>query len=172
MDKSLEKVLSAKGKERWDLLENLALEHGYELIGENSYKCNKDYLIKKGRRIVYLENITNQAYKEIKNIFEKKEKINPSMIGNALTLGSSTLGGGVVGYLLIQAGLNPLVMVFSVITPPCVCLYEIFKHSMKENKQFIEINKVLDGYKKNIFYDDVAIKKFCSKTTKKVSIKA
>jgi len=40
-------------------------------------------------------------------------------------MGSSTLGGAFLGYLLILAGLHPLVMIPSIIIPPGLCIYDM-----------------------------------------------
>lgn len=162
--KELEKIiLSVKGEKRWVLLKNIALDHNYRAHGEDSYKNDKDYLMKMNKKIIFLENVTQQAYEEIRDVLKRKgdiNKTNPSLITQAISVGSSTIGGGVIGYLLIQAGLNPLVMIPSVIIPPGVCMYELLKQSIRENKKSMEIDKALNKYKKNIFYDDDAAKRF------------
>lgn len=160
--RTLAETLSAKGQKRWALLEALASEHGYKLEGRYTYRYDKDYLMKIGRTIIYLENIANQSYTEIRELVEKKERIKTgvSMIGNAITVGSSALGGAVLGYLLIRAGLHPLVMVPSIIVPPSVGIYEMLKQSAKESDKLAQLNKSLEEHKENIFYEDDAIRRF------------
>lgn len=85
---NLKEMLSAKGQERWALLEDLALEHGYTLEDGYCYRYEKNYLMKIAWNIIYIENITSQEYSEIRELLERKGKIktSPSLIGNALPL--------------------------------------------------------------------------------------
>lgn len=158
----LEETLSAKGQKRWALLEALASEHGFRFEDTYTYRYDKYYLMKIGRTIIYLENMTNQSYTEIRELLEKKERIKTgvSLIGNAITVGSSALGGAVLGYLLIKAGLHPLVMIPSIIVPPSVGIYEMLKQSAKESNKLAEINKSLEKRKEEIYFEDDAIRRF------------
>lgn len=160
--KHLEETLSSKDQKRWALLEDLASEHGYQLEDRYSYRDEKSYLMKIGGAVVYLEDINHQAYREIRELLEKKEQLrtSPSLIGNALTVGSSTLGGALLGYLLIRAGLHPLVMIPSIIIPPSLCIYDMLKQSTKEANKLAQLEKSLEGYRESIFYDDEAIQRF------------
>jgi len=166
---NLKETLSAKGQKRWTLLEELALEHGYTREDGYSYRYNKNYLMKIGLSITYIENITAQEYNEIRELLEGKGKIkiSPSLIGNALAIGSSTLGGAFLGYLLILAGLNPLVLIPSIIIPPGVCIYNMLKQSTKESNKLAKIDKPLEKYQENIYYEDDAIKRFNYRIYKK-----
>jgi len=129
---------------------------------EGPKEQNKDYLMKINNRIVYLEDVTKQGYKEVREALERRDSLNKStkLMVNALTLGSSALGGGVLGYLLMEAGLNPVVMIPSIILPVGLAIYDILKQSIKESKQWDEISKSLSKYKKNMSYDDDAARRF------------
>jgi len=166
---NLKETLSAKGQKRWALLEDLALEHGYTLEDGYSYRYDKNYLMKIGWNIIYIENITSQEYSEIRELLERKEKIrtSPSLIGNALAIGSSTLGGAFLGYLLILAGLHPLVLIPSIIIPPSMCIYDMLKKSTRESNKLAKIDTPLEKYQKNIYYDDDGIKRFNYRIYKK-----
>lgn len=166
---NLKEMLSAKGQKRWTLLEDLALEHGYALEDGYSYRYDKNYLMKIGWNIIYIENITSQEYNEIRELLERKGKIrtSPSLIGNALAIGSSTLGGAFLGYLLMLAGLHPLVLIPSIIIPPGMCIYDMLKKSTKESNKLAKIDTPLEKYQENIYYDDDAIKRFNYRTYKK-----
>jgi len=166
---NLKETLSAKGQKRWTLLKNLALKHGYTLEDEYSYRYDKNYLMKIGWNIIYVENVTTQAYEEIRELLERKGKIrtSPSLIGNALAMGSSTLGGAFLGYLLILAGLHPLVMIPSIIIPPGMCIYDMLKKSTKESNKLAALDTPLEKYQKNIYYDDDGIKRFNYRIYKK-----
>jgi hypothetical protein len=166
---NLKETLSAKGQKRWTLLEDLALEHGYTLEDGYSYRYEKNYLMKIGWNIIYVENVTTQAYEEIRELLERKGKIktNPSLIGNALAMGSSTLGGAFLGYLLILAGLHPLVLIPSIIIPPGVCIYDMLKQGTKESNKLATLDISLDKHQENIYYDDDAIKRFNYRIYKK-----
>ena len=166
---NLKETLSAKGQKRWTLLEDLALEHGYTLEDGYSYRYDKNYLMKIGWNIIYIENITSQEYNEIRELLERKGKIrtSPSLIGNALAIGSSTLGGAFLGYLLILAGLHPLVLIPSIIIPPGMCIYDMLKQSTKESNKLAKIDTPLEKYQENIYYDDDAIKRFNYRIYKK-----
>ena len=166
---NLKETLSANGQKRWTLLKDLALEHGYTLEDEYSYRYDKNYLMKIGWNIIYVENVTTQAYEEIRELLERKGKIktSPSLIGNALAMGSSTLGGAFLGYLLILAGLHPLVMIPSIIIPPGLCIYDMLKESTKESKKLATLDITLDKYQENVCYDDDAIKRFNYRIYKK-----
>ena len=65
---NLKETLSAKGQKRWALLEDLALKHGYTIEHGYCYRYEKNYLMKIGWNIIYVENVTNQAYEKIKNV--------------------------------------------------------------------------------------------------------
>lgn len=166
---NLKETLSAKGQKRWTLLEDLALEHGYALEDGYSYQYDKNYLMKIGWNIIYIENITSQEYSEIRELLERKGKIrtSPSLIGNALAIGSSALGGAFLGYLLILAGLHPLVLIPSIIIPPGVCIYDMLKQSTNESNKLAKIDTPLEKYQENIYYDDDAIKRFNYRIYKK-----
>jgi hypothetical protein len=166
---NLKETLSAKGQKRWTLLEDLALEHGYTLESEYSYRYEKNYLMKIGWNIIYTENITSQEYNEIRELLERKGKMrtSPSLIGNALAIGSSTLGGAFLGYLLILAGLHPLVLIPSIIIPPGMCIYDMLKQSTKESNKLAKLDMPLDKYQENIYYGDDAIKRFNYRIYKK-----
>lgn len=166
---NLKETLSAKGQKRWTLLEDLGLEHGYALEDGYSYQYDKNYLMKIGWNIIYIENITSQEYSEIRELLERKGKIrtSPSLIGNALAIGSSALGGAFLGYLLILAGLHPLVLIPSIIIPPGVCIYDMLKQSTNESNKLAKIDTPLEKYQENIYYDDDAIKRFNYRIYKK-----
>ena len=166
---NIKETLSTKGQKRWALLEDLALDHGYTLEDRYSYRYDKNYLMKIGWNIIYLENITTQAYEEIMELLERrgKMKTSPSLIGNALAIGSSTLCGAFLGYLLIRAGLHPLVLIPSIIIPPSVCIYDMVKQSTKESTKLAKIETSLEKYQENIYYDDDAIKRFHYRIYKK-----
>jgi hypothetical protein len=155
-------ALSAQGQSRWRLLEDLALEHGYTREDEYSYQYNNNYLMKIGWNIIFIEDIASQEYREIRELLAKKGKIktSPSLIGNALALGGSTLGGAFLGYLLIRAGLHPLVLIPSIIIPPGLCIYDMLKQSTKESNKLASFDIALKKYHEHIFYDDDAVKKF------------
>jgi len=125
--------------------------------------------MKIGWNIIYIENVTTQAYEEIRELLERKGKIrtSPSLIGNALAMGSSTLGGAFLGYLLILAGLHPLVMIPSIIIPTGLCIYDMLKQSTKESNKLVKIDTPLEKYQDNIYYDDDAIKRFNYRIYKK-----
>ena len=108
-------------------------------------------------------------YNEIRELLERKGKIkiSASLIGNALAMGSSTLGGAFLGYLLILAGLHPLVLIPSIIIPPGVCIYDMLKQSTKESNKLAKIDKPLEKYQENIYYEDDAIKRFNYRIYKK-----
>ena len=166
---NLKQTLSAKGQKRWALLEDLALEHGYALEHGCSYRYDNNYLMKIGWSIIYVENITTQRYREIRELLERKGKIktSPSLIGNALTIGSSTVGGAFLGYLLIRAGLHPLVLIPSIIIPPSVCIYDMLRQSTKESNELAKIDTSLEKYQDNIYYDGDAIRRFHYRIYKK-----
>jgi len=166
---NVKETLSAKGQKRWTLLKDLALEHGYTLEDEYSYRYDKNYLMKIGWNIIYIENITSQEYNEIRELLERKGKIrtSPSLIGNELAIGSSALGGAFLGYLLILAGLHPLVLIPSIIIPPGVCIYDMLKQSTNESNKLAKIDTPLEKYQKNIYYDDDGIKRFNYRIYKK-----
>jgi hypothetical protein len=166
---NLKETLSAKGQKRWALLEDLALKHWYTLESEYSYRYEKNYLMKIGWNIIYIENITSQEYNEIRELLERKGKMrtSPSLIGNALAIGSSTLGGAFLGYLLILAGLHPLVLIPSIIIPPGMCIYDMLKQSTKESNKLAKLDMPLDKYQENIYYGDDAIKRFNYRIYKK-----
>jgi len=166
---NLKETLSANGQKRWTLLKDLALEHGYTLEDEYSYRYDKNYLMKIAWNIIYVENVTTRAYEEIRELLDRKGKIktNPSLIGNALAMGSSTLGGAFLGYLLILVGLHPLVLIPSIIIPPGMCIYDMLKKSTTENNKLAKIDIPLEKYQKNIYYDDDAIKRFNYRIYKK-----
>jgi len=166
---NLKETLSAKGQKRWTLLEDLALEHGYTLEDGYSYRYEKNYLMKIGWNIIYLENVPTHAYKQIRELLERKgkTKTSPSLIGNALAIGSSALGGAFLGYLLILAGLHPLVLIPSIIIPPSMCIYDMLKQSTRESNKLVKLDIFLDKYRENIYYDDDAIKRFNYRIYKK-----
>jgi len=159
---NLKEMLSAKGHKRWTLLEDFALEHGYALEDGYSYRYDKNYLMKISWNIIYIENITSQEYNEIRELLDRKGKMrtSPSLIANALAIGSSTLGGAFLGYLLILAGLHPLVLIPSIIIPPSMCIYDMLKQSTKESNNLAKLDMPLDKYQENIYYGDDAIKRF------------
>jgi hypothetical protein len=159
---NLKETLSARGQRRWALLEEFALEHGYTRGGGYSCRRENNYLMKIARYIIYAENVEPPAYEEIRELLEGKGKIqtSPSLIANALTIGGSTLGGAFLGYLLIRAGLHPLVMIPSIVVPPSVCIYDMVKESAKESSKLAGIETSLKKYQENIYYDDDAIKRF------------
>jgi hypothetical protein len=166
---NLKETLSAKGQKRWALLEGLALKHGYTLESEYSYRYDKNYLMKIGWNIIYIENITSQECNEMRELLERKRKMrtSPSLIGSALAIGSSTLGGAFLGYLLILAGLHPLVLIPSIIIPPGMCIYDMLKQSTKESNKLAKLDMSLDKHQENIYYDDDAIKRFNYRIYKK-----
>lgn len=166
----LKETLASEGQKRWTLLEDLASEHGYHPEDRYSYRDEKSYLMKIGGAIIYLENISHQAYGEIRELLEKKDQLrtSASLIGNALTVGSSTLGGALLGYLLIQVGLHPLVLVPAIIIPPSLCIYNMLKQGTKEADKLAQIEKSLERFKENIFYDDAAIRRLNSRIYRKV----
>jgi len=166
---NLKETLSAKGQKKWTLLEDLAIEHGYTLEDGYSYRYEKNYLMKIGWNIIYIENIISQEYNEIRELLERKGKIrtSPSLIGNALAIGSSALGGAFLGYLLILAGLHPLVLIPSIIIPPGVCIYDMLKQSTNESNKLAKLDTPLEKYQENIYYDDDAIKRFNYRIYKK-----
>jgi hypothetical protein len=166
---NVKKTLAAKGQKRWTLLKDLALEHGYTLESEYSCLYDKNYLMKIGWNIIYIENITSPEYNEIRELLERKGKIrtSPSLIGNALAMGGSTLGGALLGYLLILAGLHPLVMIPSIIIPPGLCIYDMLKQSTKESNKLAALDISFGKYQDNIYYDDDAIKRFNYRIYKK-----
>lgn len=159
---NLEETLSAKGQRRWALLEEFALEYGYTREEGHCYRYERNYLMKIAWNIIYLENVTTQACEEIRRLHERKGKIqtSPSLIANALTVGGSTLGGAFLGFLLIRAGLHPLVLIPSIIIPPGVCIYEMLKQSAKESDKLAKIEASLRKYQEHIYYDDDAIRRF------------
>lgn len=169
LTRRFEETLSAEGQKRWALLANLASEHGYELEDRYAYRHDGDYLMKIGRTVIYLRDMADHEYKEVRKSLEERERIatSPSVIGNALTIGGSALGGGFLGYLLIRAGLHPLVLIPSIIIPPSVGIYEMLKQSSKESKKLAKIDVSLEKYRENIFYDDDAIRGFLYKIHKK-----
>jgi hypothetical protein len=159
---NLKEILSARGQRRWALLEEFAVEHGYAHEGGYSYRYEGNYLMKIARNIIYIENVKTQEYEEIKELLGRRGKIqtSPSLIGNALTIGGSTLGGALVGYFLIRAGLHPLVLIPSIIVPPGLCIYEMLKESTKESEKLAKIDASLNKYQENIYYDDDAVRRF------------
>lgn len=158
----LKETLSAKGQRRWGLLEEFALEHGYTREGGYCYRYEKNYVMKITWNIIYIENVTTQAYEEIRGLLEGKGKIqtSPSVIANALTIGGSTLGGAFLGFLLIRAGLHPLVLIPSIMIPPGLCIYEMLKQSAKESGKLAKIEASLRMYQDHIYYDDDAVRRF------------
>ena len=166
---NVKKTLAAKGQKRWALLKDLAVEHGYTLESEHSYRYDTNYLMKIGWNIIYIENVTTQVYEEVRELLVRKGKIrtSPSLIGNALAMGSSTLGGAFLGYLLILAGLHPLVLIPSIIIPPGLCIYDMLKQSTKESNKLAALDISLSKYHENMYYDDDAIKRFNYRIYKK-----
>ena len=162
LTKTLEETLSVEGLERWTLLEDLASENGYELEDRDSYRRDGEYILKIGRTEIYLRDMTDHEYREVRKLLEQRARIttSPSVIGNALTIGGSALGGAFLGYLLLRAGLPPLVMVPSIIIPPCIGICEMVRQSSKESKKLAAIDVSLETHKEHIFYDDDAIKRF------------
>jgi hypothetical protein len=110
-----------------------------------------------------VENADKQIYQEIRELLEKRGRIqtSPSLISNALAIGGSTLGGAFLGFLLIRVGLHPLVLVPSIIVPPALCIYDMLKQSTKESDKLARINESLRNYQDQIYYDDDAVKRFC-----------
>jgi len=160
--RNLKETLSAKGQRRWALLGKLALEHGYQREGGYGYRHENNHLMKIAWNIIYIENVKTQAYEEIRGLLERRGKIqtSPSLIANALTIGGSTLGGAFLGFLLIRAGLHPLVIIPSIIIPPGLCIYDMLKQSAKESNKLAKIDTSLRKYQENIFYDDDAVRRF------------
>jgi len=160
---NLKKALAAKGQRRWNLLEELALEHGYEWEQAYSYRRENSYVMKVGGTIAYAENVDKQMYQEIRELLEKKGRTqtSPSLISNALAIGGSTLGGAFLGFLLIRVGLHPLVLVPSIIIPPALCIYDMLKQSTKESDKLARINDYLRNYQDHLYYGDDAVKRFC-----------
>ena len=166
---NVKKTLAAKGQKRWTLLKDLALQHGYALESEHFCRYDKNYLMKIGWNIIYVENVTTQECEAIRELLVRKRKMrtSPSLIGNALAIGSSTLGGAFLGYLLILAGLHPLVLIPSIIIPPGLCIYDMLKQSTKESSKLAALDVSLGKYHENIYYDDDAIKRFNYRIYKK-----
>ena len=158
----LKETLSARGQRRWALLEERVLEHGYQREGGYGYRHGNNYLMKIAWNIIYLEGVTTQAYQEIRGLLERRGKIqtSPSLIANALTIGGSTLGGAFLGFLLIRAGIHPLVLIPSIIIPPGLCIYEMLKESAKESDKLAKIEASLRKYREHIYYDDDAVRRF------------
>jgi hypothetical protein len=159
---TLKKALSAEGQERWTLLTNLASERGYDYEDKDSLTHDREHLMRIGRRVVYLQNMTDHEYRGVRKLIEQRARTttSPSVIGNALTIGGSALGGALLGYLLLWAGLPPLVIIPSVIVPPSIGIYEMVKESSKESKRLSAIDASLEKHKEQIFYDDEAIRRF------------
>jgi hypothetical protein len=159
---NLKETLSARGQRRWALLEEFALEHGYTRHEGYCYRYESNYLMKIAWNIIYLENVKAPVYKEIRELFERRGKIqtSPSLIANALTVGGSTLGGAFLGFLLIRAGLHPLVLIPSIIIPPGLCIYEMLKQSAKESNELARIDTSLKKYQEHIYLDDDAVRRF------------
>jgi hypothetical protein len=162
LTETLKKALSAKGQERWALLTRLASEHGYDHEDKDSCTHDREHLTRIGRRVIYLQNMTDHEYRGVRKLVEQRARIttSPSVIGNALAIGGSALGGAFLGYLLLWAGLPPLVMVPSVIIPPSIGIYEMVKESSKDSKRLSAIDASLEKHKEQIFYDDEAIIRF------------
>jgi hypothetical protein len=157
----VKETLSAKGQRRWVLLEECAVEHGYMREGGSSYRHENNYVMKIAKNIIYLEDVEPQSYEEVKELLEEKRKIqtSPSLIANALTIGGSTLGGAFLGFLLIRAGLHPLVLIPSIILPPGLCIYDMLKQSAKESDKLARIEASLKKYREHIYYDDDAVRR-------------
>ncbi|MFW6147456.1 MAG: hypothetical protein ACOC6B_03585 [Thermodesulfobacteriota bacterium] len=160
---NIKKTLSERGQRRWNLLEELALEHGYLWEEAYSYRLDNNYLMKVGGTVAYAEDVNKQLYQEIKRLLEQKGRIqtSPSLISNALAIGGSTLGGAFLGFLLIRVGLHPLVLVPSIIVPPGLCIYDMLKQSAKESDKLARIQGLLNKYQEHLYFDDDAVKRFC-----------
>jgi len=158
---NLKEALSAKGQRRWNLLEGLVLEHGYTREDGSCYRHGNNYLMTVGRRIIYAEDVEPQAYEEIKGLLERRGRLqtSPSIIANALTIGGSTLGGAFLGFLLIRAGLHPLVLIPSIIIPPGVSIYGMLKQGAKESDKLARIDASLKEYREHMYYDDDAVRR-------------
>lgn len=154
-------ILSAKGQRRWALLEEFAVEHGYTSEGGYSYRHENNYVMKIAKTIIYAENVEAKAYEEIRELIERRGRIqtSPSIIANALTIGGSTLGGAFLGFLLIRAGLHPLVLIPSIIIPPGVGIYGMLKQSAKESDNLARIDASLNKYKDAMYCDDEAVRR-------------
>jgi hypothetical protein len=165
---NVKETLSAKGQRRWDLLSESALEQGYTREDGYCWRHERNYLMKIARNIVYVENVEDQVYKEIRELLEDKGKIQTSLslISSALTIGGSTLGGAFLGYLLIRAGLHPLVLIPSIMIPPGLCIYDMLKQSAKENDRLARIDALLKKYQEHICYDEDAVRRFYYRTYK------
>ena len=159
---SIKETLATKGQRRWIMLETLALGHDYTKESSYSYRHENKYLMKIDKIIVYAEDIEPHECEKMRELLEQKAKIqtSPSLIANALTMGGSTLGGAFLGYLLIRAGLHPLVLIPAIIVPPGLCIYDMLKQSTKESGKLAKIDTFLNKYRKNIYYDDDAVKRF------------
>jgi hypothetical protein len=158
---NLKEALSARGQRRWTLLEEFAVEHGYTREKGNSYRHGNNYVMKIAKNIIYAEDVEPHAYEEIRELLEKKGRVqtSPSIIANALTMGGSTLGGAFLGYLLMRAGLHPLVLVPSIIIPPGLCIYDMLKQSAKESDKLARIEASLKKYREHMYYDDDAVRR-------------
>jgi len=156
-----EEILSAKGQRRWDLLEEFFLEHGYTREGAYSYRHGNNYVMRIAESIIYVEDVEPQAYEEIRELLERRGGIqtSPSIIANALTIGGSTIGGAFLGFLLIRAGLHPLVLIPSIIIPPGVSIYGMLKQSAKESDNLARIDASLKKYREHMYYDDEAVRR-------------
>jgi hypothetical protein len=102
-----------------------------------------------------------QAYEKIRELLERRGRIqtSPSIIANALTIGGSTIGGAFLGFLLIRAGLHPLVLIPSIIIPPGVSIYGMLKQSAKESDNLARIDASLKKYREHMYYDDEAVRR-------------
>jgi len=158
---NIQEILSAKGQRRWDLLEEFAVEHGYTPEGGYSYRHENNYVMKIAKTIVYAEDVEPKAYEEIRELIERRGRIqtSPSIIANALTIGGSTLGGAFLGFLLIRAGLHPLVLIPSIIIPPGVGIYGMLKESAKESDNLARIEASLKKHQEHLYYDDEAVRR-------------
>ena len=159
---NLKEALAAKGQRRWDLLGEFALEHGYKREDAYSYRYGKNYLIYIAKRIAYAEELENNSYEIIRELLERKWKIqtNPSIIANALTIGGTTLGGAIFGVFLIKVGLHPFVLIPSIIIPPVACIYDMLRQGAQESAKLAKIDESLKDFKEGIYYEDEAVRRF------------
>ena len=69
---TLEETLSVEGQDRWALLENLASENGYELQGRDSYRRDGEHLVRIGRTVIFLRDMTDEKYREVRKLLEQR----------------------------------------------------------------------------------------------------
>ena len=135
--KSLEKLLKTnKPKEQWTITEVLAEKEGYHKLEDRIYNKNNDYMTRMGNDLYFFENLDKQEYDMVKPIIKYQAKNQVwILIGYAMSMGTGSLGGAAVGFLLLQAGFAPWTMLPAILLPVFTSLAGIYTHSVHATKK-------------------------------------